>query len=105
MRLVLTLGDMLGLARARATVLEAWLDEAAPRLADRLRAAAAAAEQSPAAFTRSAVAAFDRDADAAAWTRLTGRLHGAADPGLVCLEEMVRWRLAQPPVSVMENAR
>lgn len=102
---MLTLGDMLGQARARATALEAWLDHAAPDLAGRLRAAAGAEGQSPAAFTRSALVAFDREADDAAWTRLTSRLHGAGDPGLVCLEEMVRWRLTTRRAETMEQAR
>lgn len=102
---MLTLGDLLGQARGRAGALEAWLDQAAPQLADRLRAAAAAEGLSPAAFTRAALVAFDREADDAAWTRLTGRLHDAPDPGLACLEEMVRWRLARPPLTAMETAR
>ena len=84
--------------------LKHWLDCGAPALAERVRAAAAAEGESPGRFARAAVAAFDRDADAAAWTRLTGRLHGAEDPGLVCLEEMVRWRLAALRSQPMEKA-
>lgn len=99
---MLTLGDLLGRARAAAPDFERWLDGAAPDLAERVRAAAQAEGQTPGGFARAAVAAFDRDAGAEAWTRLTGRLHGAADPGLACLEEMVRWRLAAQP---MEQAR
>lgn len=91
---MLTLGDLLARARAAAPAFERWLDTAAPELANQIRAAAEAEGETAARFARNAVAAFDRDADAQAWTRLTGRLHAAADPGLVCLEEMVRWRLS-----------
>lgn len=100
---MLTLGELLSRARAAAPDLEHWLDRDAPDLADRVRAAAAAEGETPGRFARAAVAAFDRDAGGEAWTRLTGRLHGAADPGLVCLEEMVRWRLATSRAEPMEE--
>lgn len=105
MRLVLTLGDILARARASAPAFEAWLDGADPFLADRVRIAAEAQGEAPARFARGAVADFDRHAGDEAWTRLTGRLHGAVDPGLVCLEEMVRWRLATPRADTLEQAR
>jgi hypothetical protein len=102
---MLTLGDLLGQARASASLFEQWLDGADPTLADRVRSAAEARGESPGRFARGAVADFDRHAGGEAWTRLTGRLHGVADPGLACLEEMVRWRLATPQVETMEEAR
>lgn len=102
---MLTLGDMLAGARAATPAFERWLETAAPELAGQVRAAAEADGETPARFARSAVAAFDRDADAQAWTRLAGRLHAAADPGLVCLEEMVRWRLAASRAERLEEAR
>lgn len=100
---MLTLGDLLAQARTAAPTFERWIETAAPDLADEVRTAAAADGESPGRFTRGAVAAFDRDAGAEAWTRLTGRLHGAADPGLVCLEEMVRWRLAASRAERLEE--
>ena len=94
---MLTLGDMLAGARAATPAFERWLETAAPDLAGQVRAAAGAECETPARFARSA--------DAQAWTRLTGRLHAAADPGLVCLEEMVRWRLAASRAQRLEEAR
>lgn len=100
---MLTLGDVLAGARAATPAFAQWLEAAAPDLADQVRAAAEAEGETPGRFARGAVAAFDRDAEADAWTRLTGRLHGAADPGLVCLEEMVRWRLAASRAQRLEE--
>lgn len=101
---MLTLGDLLGRARASAPAFEAWLDSADTALADRLRAAAESQGETPGQYARGAAVDFDRYAEAEAWTRLTGRLHSAADPGLVCLEEMVRWRLSTPRAGAMEQA-
>ncbi len=101
---MLTLGDLLAGARAATPAFEHWLETAAPDLADQVRIAAETEKETPGQFVRGAVAAFDRDAGADAWTRLTGRLHGAADPGLVCLEEMVRWRLATARAQRLEEA-
>lgn len=100
---MLTLGDVLAGARAATPAFEQWLEAAAPDLADQVRAAAEAEGETPGRFARGAVAAFDRDAEADSWTRLNGRLHGAADPGLVCLEEMVRWRLAASRAQRLEE--
>ena len=101
---MLTLGDLLAQARAATPAFERWLETAAPDLADQVREAAVADDETPGRFARGAVAAFDRDASAEAWTRLTGRLHGAADPGLAGLEEMVRWRLAASRAQRLEEA-
>lgn len=101
---MLTLGDLLARARAATPAFERWLETAAPDLAQQLRAEAEAEGETPGRFARGAVAAFDRDASAEAWTRLTGRLHAAPDPGLVCLEEMVRWRLATSRAQRLEEA-
>lgn len=102
---MLTLGDLMARARSAAPAFERWLTEAAPELAADLRKAAADQGESPAAFARAALVEFDLYADPEAWTRLTGRLHNAEDPGLACLEEMVRWRLATAPAPPMEDAR
>lgn len=91
---MLTLGDILARARQASPVLEAWLDRADPELALQVRTAATRLDLSPASFARSAIADFDRYAEPEAWTRLTGRLHDSQDPGLICVQEMVRWRLA-----------
>ncbi|MBF0666136.1 MAG: hypothetical protein IR159_11460 [Brevundimonas sp.] len=101
---MLTLGDLMARARAASPAFEAWLAESAPDLAESVRSAAIARGQTPAAFARAAVVDFDRHAGAEAWTRLTGRLHNSADPGLVCLQEMVRWRLATPLDEPLEEA-
>lgn len=101
---MLTLGDILARARAATPAFEQWLDTAAPELSRQVRAAADAEGETPGRFARNAVAAFDRDADAQAWTRLTGRLHAAADPGLICLEEIVRWRLSTGRPQRLEEA-
>ncbi len=102
---MLTLGDLMARARSAAPAFEDWLTGAAPEFAAQVRDAAAAQGESPAAFARATLVEFDRYADPEAWTRLTGRLHDAADPGLACLEEMVRWRLATAPAPPMEDAR
>lgn len=102
---MLTLGDLMARARSAAPAFESWLGDAAPELAAQVRSAAADQGESPAAFVRAALVEFDLHADPESWTRLTGRLHDAADPGLACLEEMVRWRLATPPAPPMEDAR
>ena len=102
---MLTLGDLMARARSAAPAFESWLDQAAPALAAEVRDAAAGRGESPAAFARAALVEFALYADPDAWTRLTGRLHDAADPGLACLEEMVRWRLAITPAQPMEDAR
>ena len=101
---MLTLGDLMARARSAAPAFESWLGEAAPELAAQVRSAATAHGESPAAFARAALVEFDRYADPEAWTRLTGRLHAAGDPGLACLEEMVRWRLSTAPAPPMEDA-
>lgn len=101
---MLTLGDLLARARAATPAFEQWLEAAAPDLAEQVRAAAKVEGETSGRFARGAVAAFDRDAEADAWTRLTGRLHGAADPGRVCIEEMVRWRLAAARAQRQEEA-
>ena len=88
---MLTLGDLLRQADAAAPTFVRWLETAEPGLAARV--ANAAGEHGPGRFARETVAAFDRHADAGAWARLTSRLHNAEDPALICLEEMVRWRL------------
>lgn len=100
---MLMLGDLLSAARASAPGFERWLDSADRVLADRVRAEAEARGESPGRFARGAVIDFDRHAGAEAWTRLTSRLHAVADPGLACLEEMVRWRLATPRAETKEH--
>lgn len=102
---MLTLGDLMARARAASPAFETWLGAAAPDLAASVRAAAAERGEATAAFARSAIIAFDRHADAEAWTRLTSRLHNSADPGLVCLQEMVRWRLATRLHEPLEEPR
>lgn len=92
---MLMLGDLLARAEAAAPAFEAWLEAARPELARQV--AAAAGPEGAGGFARRTVAAFDRHADEAAWARLTSRMRDAEDPGLACLEEMVRWRLAAEP--------
>lgn len=101
---MLMLGDILARARAATPVFQQWLESASPGLAQQLHLAAAAEGETFGSFVRGSVAAFDRDADAEAWTRLTGRLHAVDDPGRVCLEEIVRWRLSRVRSYPLEKA-
>ena len=101
---MLTLGDIIARARSASGNLEAWLVEADPDLAARLREAATAQGQSPAQFARAAIVDFDRHAEPEAWTRLTGQLHDSQDPGLVCIRTMVLWRLADPMDEPLETS-
>jgi hypothetical protein len=90
---MLTLGDILGLARRSA----ADLDRVAlPQpLIERAKEAAAREELSPPGFVRAAVAEFSRNAHPDEWTQLMTRLRDCEDPGAVCLEMMVERRLAR----------
>lgn len=88
-----TLGDILGAARRSAAGYQLWLESSDPDLAGELRRAAEEDGQSPAAFTRSAVADFTRFADEDDWAALTRIVRDAADPGSACLAAMINWRL------------
>ena len=90
---MLMLGDVLALAQRRM-VISRWLEAANPALASAVRDAAALAGETPEQFTRFAVVSFTSDADPEAWATLTTRLREAEDPGMACISEMIRWRLA-----------
>ena len=99
------LGDILAAARRSAPEVERWLAQADPDLAARLRAAAAAEGETPAAWLRIAVADFGRFADEETWATLTSRLRDSADPGAACVLAMLAWRLADtaPAPSLSEG--
>jgi hypothetical protein len=97
------LGDILAAARRSAPEVERWLAEAGPDLAARLRAAAAAEGETPAAWLRIAAADFDRFASEEDWATLTSRLRDAAAPGTACLVAMLEWRLARSPAIPAEG--
>jgi hypothetical protein len=89
------LGDILATARRSASEAERRLGEAEPRLAERLRGAAAAEGITPAAYLRIAVAEFERFASEEDWAALTSRLRDSSAPGDACLSVMLEWRLAR----------
>lgn len=90
---MLTLGDILGLARRSAAQLDrVALPEA---LVGRARAAAAGEGLTPHGFVRAAVAEFSRNAHPDEWTQLMTRLRECDDPGAACLEAMIERRLAR----------
>ena len=91
---MLTLGDMLGVAKRSATGFQQWMEAADPDFAAEVRMAAERSETSPAGLARMAVADFSRYADEEAWAQLTRILRDSEDPGAACLAAMVRWRLA-----------
>lgn len=76
------LGDLLRDARNAAAVLDASL-----------RGHIEATGEAPEAFARAAVAEFERHASAEDWATMMSAIRSAPDPGRVCLETMVRWRL------------
>lgn len=78
------LGDILREARQAA----ALLDPA-------LRARIEAAGEAPGPFAREAVASFERHATEEEWATMLSAMRTAADPGRICLETMVRWRLGR----------
>ncbi|HET9068303.1 MAG TPA: hypothetical protein VFN28_06635 [Amaricoccus sp.] len=88
------LGDILAAARRSAPAVERWLAEAEPDLLARLRAAAAAGHETPAAYLRVAVADFGRFATEEDWATLMSRLRTGPEPGTTCLLAMLEWRLA-----------
>ncbi len=89
---MMTLGDVLGVARRSAAGFEAWLDAADPAFAEELRSAAGGG--SLADLACAAVADFSNFADEEAWAALTTTIRDSDDPGTACLISMVRWRLA-----------
>lgn len=88
------LGDLLAAARRSASAFQTLLEAEDPELAREVISASAAERLSPAAFVRVAVADFDRFANQEDWQTLTSHLRNNGNPGMVCLLEMVRWRLA-----------
>lgn len=76
------LGDLLRDARHAVAVLDS-----------ELRARIESTGEAPGAFARAAVAEFERQACAEDWASMMSAIRSAPDPGRVCLETMVRWRL------------
>jgi len=88
-----TLGDMLALARHGAGTFEAWLRDADLGLSDRLDEAARSLNLTAAGYARMAVADFARLAGEEDWASLMSRLREGEDPGMICLAQMVGWRI------------
>ena len=88
------LGDLLAAARHSAGAFQAFLEAEDPALAQAIVEASAREGMSPAGYVRLAVADFDRFALPEDWQALTSHLRNNPDPGMVCLLDMVRWRLA-----------
>ena len=91
--MTMMLGDLLAAARRSSGGLAALV--VGTELAGRIDAVAAREGISPAVYARRAVADFDRFASEEDWATLVSRLRNCAgDPGAVCLEAMVNWRLS-----------
>lgn len=90
------LGDLLGMARDASGGFEAWLMRSDPRLAERVRQAAARQGATATGFVRGAIADFNRFASDEDWATLTSSLRATDDPGTICLLAMVHWRLTAP---------
>jgi hypothetical protein len=88
-----TLGDMLATARSGAGEFQAWVRDADQGLSDRLDEAARSLGLTAAGYARMAVADFARLADEEDWGSLMTRLREAEDPGMICLAQMVGWRI------------
>ncbi|MDP1631232.1 MAG: peptidylprolyl isomerase [Caulobacter sp.] len=88
-----SLGQLLASDVATAG-LEAWLDDADPGLADRVRAAAKASDLTVEAFVRQAAAEFVNGADDEGWTQLISAAQGAADPAIAAMASLLKTKLA-----------
>ena len=88
------LGDVLAAARHSAGRFQSWLEASDPQLAEAIQVAAAQQGLGPAAYVRMAIADFDRYASPDDWQTLTSHLRNSSDPGAVCLQAMVWWRLS-----------
>lgn len=98
------LGDLLASARDSAAGFTAWLAAADPELAQEVEDAARRSGLPPSAWARMAVADFSRFAAEEDWASLASRLRDADDPGLHCLDAMVRWRLTAPGCSAHSSS-
>ncbi len=87
----LSLGERL--AGASAAGLEAWLDASDPDLAERVRAAAAAAGIDVDTFVQRAVKDFVNTAGDESWTHLISAAQGAEDPAIAAIASLLRTRL------------
>lgn len=98
------LGDLLAAARRSSVGFPALVQET--ELAGRIAAAAAGTGTSPAAWLRRAVSDFEHLASEEDWATLLSGLRGsAADPGAICLQMMVNWRLRQDKPAAEETLR
>jgi hypothetical protein len=88
-----TLGEVLARARRGAGELEAWVRDADRDLSERLQQAARSLDLTAAGYARMAVADFARLADEEDWASLMSRLRDSPDPGMICLAQMVGWRI------------
>lgn len=89
----LQFGDLMHDSEGVAARVEAWLDEADPELAARVRGAASAGGTDFASFVRDEITTFVRDADDERWTQLISAAQGTEDPALACVRTLLRKRL------------
>ncbi len=92
--MAMMLGDILAAARDRSGAFPAWLERADPALARSVAEAARRDGTTPEGVVRGAVAEFSRSASEEEWAGLMSKLRGSDDPGMACLDRMVRWRVA-----------
>lgn len=90
---MMMLGDILALARRSGTSFQSWLVSENPGLAVRIDDAAAREATDFGGYIGLAVSDFTEHASAEDWATLTSRLRNADDPGRVCIESMIDWRL------------
>lgn len=88
-----SLGRMLS-DDASADRLEAWMEATDPALAERVRAAAAAADLQVATFVRRAVRHFVDHATDEMWTQLISATQGASDPAVAAMASLLKAKLA-----------
>lgn len=92
--MAMMLGDILAAARDRSGAFAAWLEAADPALSRSVAHTARRDGTTPEGVARGAVAEFSRSASEEEWAGLMSKLRDSDDPGMACLDRMVRWRIA-----------
>lgn len=88
-----TLGDLLALTRQSSADLRVWLKAQDPALIERLLREAAVRGETIAQFLRIATADFLAEADEESWASLISALRDGDDPGAVCVQRVMAFRL------------
>ena len=99
------MGDLLAAARDSAGRFQPWLQSTDPGLARDVATAAEREGLTPSGFVRVAVADFSRLASEEDWATLVSSIRDNPDPGAICLQAMVHWRLTARACSEHSHAR